>query len=106
MGVGFLEAMIIILNTCTKHMSRAARSLSVSPRKKKENKSDLVESEDFDGQDGVWRRSILMGEKCQPLDFSGVIYYDAEGKKLDNVPPRSPLRSPLRINFAQHLTVS
>ena len=45
---------------------------------------------------GVWRKEILMGERCQPLDFSGVIYYDAEGRRLAHPPPpRSPLRSPL-----------
>nr|ACG29454.1 hypothetical protein [Zea mays] len=37
-----------------------------------------------------------MGERCQPLDFSGVIYYDAEGRRLAQPPPpRSPMRSPL-----------
>lgn len=39
---------------------------------------------------GVWRKNILMGEKCEPLDFSGVIYYDSDGRRLDRVPPRSP----------------
>ncbi|CAL4884981.1 unnamed protein product [Urochloa decumbens] len=46
--------------------------------------------------DGVWRKEIMMGERCQPLDFSGVIYYDAEGRRLAQPPPpRSPMRSPL-----------
>jgi hypothetical protein len=46
--------------------------------------------------DGVWRKEILMGERCQPLDFSGAIYYDAEGRRLGAPPtPRTPLRSPL-----------
>lgn len=68
-------------------------------RRKKRDKgpesfSDAVDSTDED--DGVWRRTILMGEKCQPLDFSGVIYYDADGRRLSEVPtPRSPMRSPL-----------
>lgn len=45
---------------------------------------------------GLWTKEILMGERCQPLDFSGVIYYDAEGRRLAQPPPpRSPMRSPL-----------
>ncbi|RLN11523.1 hypothetical protein C2845_PM09G10120 [Panicum miliaceum] len=45
---------------------------------------------------GVWRKEILMGERCQPLDFSGAIYYDAEGRRLAHPPPpRSPMRNPL-----------
>ncbi|KAI3807373.1 hypothetical protein L1987_23300 [Smallanthus sonchifolius] len=48
-----------------------------------------------DGNDGLWRREILMGEKCEPLDFSGVIYYDKDGNLLTEVPMRSPRASPL-----------
>uniref|UniRef100_A0A7N0VBG5 Uncharacterized protein n=1 Tax=Kalanchoe fedtschenkoi TaxID=63787 RepID=A0A7N0VBG5_KALFE len=47
------------------------------------------------GQDeALWQRAILMGDKCQPLDFSGVIYYDESGQQIPQMPPRSP-RSPL-----------
>lgn len=55
-----------------------------------------AESEEFGfGDGGVWQRNILMGDKCQPLDFSGVIYYDENGKKLNQVPARSPRASPM-----------
>ncbi|KAK9049258.1 hypothetical protein SSX86_031775 [Deinandra increscens subsp. villosa] len=47
------------------------------------------------GDDGVWQREILMGDKCQPLDFSGVIYYDRDGKRTHEFPTRSPRASPL-----------
>ncbi|XP_010265287.1 PREDICTED: uncharacterized protein LOC104603057 [Nelumbo nucifera] len=47
------------------------------------------------GDGGLWQRTILMGEKCQPPDFSGVIYYDTNGKLLNEIPPRSPRASPL-----------
>ncbi|KAD6119243.1 hypothetical protein R6Q59_023348 [Mikania micrantha] len=49
-----------------------------------------------EGDDGVWRREILMGDKCQPLDFSGVIYYDKDGNILTELPMRSPRASPRR----------
>lgn len=42
---------------------------------------------------GVWQREILMGGKCEPLDYSGVIYYDCSGHQLKEVPPRSPRAS-------------
>lgn len=54
--------------------------------------------EEFDGEakkGGVWQRTILMGDKCQPLDFSGVIYYDSDGNQVDEFPMRSPRASPL-----------
>ncbi|KAJ8772225.1 hypothetical protein K2173_027402 [Erythroxylum novogranatense] len=58
-----------------------------------ENDDDL-RAEDF-GDGGVWQRAILMGDRCEPLDFSGVIYYDNTGKQLKDAPLRSPRASPL-----------
>ncbi|KAK8503940.1 hypothetical protein V6N13_021715 [Hibiscus sabdariffa] len=40
---------------------------------------------------GIWQKAILMGDKCQPLDFSGVIYYDSKGNQVE---PRSCLSAP------------
>ncbi|KAK8587188.1 hypothetical protein V6N13_086191 [Hibiscus sabdariffa] len=47
------------------------------------------------GDGGVWQRAILMGDKCQPLDFSGVIYYDSKGNQVEDLPFRSPRASPM-----------
>ncbi|KAE8694232.1 hypothetical protein F3Y22_tig00110785pilonHSYRG00069 [Hibiscus syriacus] len=47
------------------------------------------------GDGGVWQRGILMGDKCQPLDFSGVIYYDSKGNQVEELPFRSPRASPM-----------
>ncbi|GAV73026.1 hypothetical protein CFOL_v3_16513 [Cephalotus follicularis] len=58
------------------------------------NKLEVNDQDEF-GDGGVWRRAIMMGDKCQPLDFSGVIYYDSNGKQLSEVPPRLPRASPL-----------
>lgn len=68
----------------------------VHKRKAGEEKDDVFsEAHEEFGDGGVWQRAILMGDKCQPLDFSGVIYYDSRGKQLDEVPLRSPRASPL-----------
>ncbi|KAB8098539.1 hypothetical protein EE612_027820, partial [Oryza sativa] len=37
----------------------------------------------FRMEDGVWRKEILMEERCQSLDFSGMIYYDVAGRHLE-----------------------
>lgn len=47
------------------------------------------------GNGGVWQREILMGGKCEPLDYSGVIYYDVNGKQTNELPLRSPRASPM-----------
>ncbi|KAK7330207.1 hypothetical protein VNO77_24394 [Canavalia gladiata] len=47
------------------------------------------------GNGGVWQKEILMGGKCEPLDFSGVIYYNSNGKQMSEIPLRSPRASPL-----------
>nr|XP_009388047.2 PREDICTED: uncharacterized protein LOC103974869 [Musa acuminata subsp. malaccensis] len=103
MSIGLLHAVMSLVSTCSSRMARAARKLSrrrcnviPSARGKKMAVEEDANGELEDGGDGVWRRTILMGEKCQPLDFSGVIYYDADGRRLSEVPTqRSPLRSPL-----------
>ncbi|RHN81419.1 hypothetical protein MtrunA17_Chr1g0198851 [Medicago truncatula] len=41
----------------------------------------------------LWKKTILMGEKCQPLEFPGAIFYDSEGNQLSE-PPRTPRSSP------------
>ncbi|KAG8366559.1 hypothetical protein BUALT_Bualt17G0092400 [Buddleja alternifolia] len=49
---------------------------------------------------GLWQKAILMGERCQPPEFSGVIYYDYSGNRIQEMPksPRAGSMSPLR-NF-------
>ncbi|VVB00815.1 unnamed protein product [Arabis nemorensis] len=59
--------------------------------KPEEKKKTAVTEEEH----GVWQREILMGGKCEPLDFSGVIYYDCNGRQLKELPPRSPRGTPL-----------
>ncbi|ESQ48045.1 hypothetical protein EUTSA_v10021558mg [Eutrema salsugineum] len=54
--------------------------------------AEMVVEEDEE-EYGVWQREILMGGKCEPLDYSGVIYYDCSGHQLKEVPPRSPRAS-------------
>nr|GME15316.1 Actin cytoskeleton-regulatory complex protein [Ipomoea batatas] len=63
-------------------------------RRKKATNDGVLDGEDF-GDGGLWQRSILMGDKCQPPDFSGVIYYDSNGNRMSEMPMKSPRASPL-----------
>ncbi|GER50449.1 hypothetical protein STAS_27757 [Striga asiatica] len=49
-------------------------------------------------ENGLWQKAILMGEKCQPPEFSGVIYYDYDGNRIAEMPksPRAGAVSPLK----------
>ncbi|XP_021905484.1 uncharacterized protein LOC110820343 [Carica papaya] len=71
------------------------KAMSLVSRNKKSGADSDSASEEF-GDGGVWQKAILMGDKCQPLDFSGVIYYDSRGKQLEELPFRSPRASPMR----------
>lgn len=33
-------------------------------------------------EDAVWKKAIIMGDKCRPLEFSGQIAYDSDGNRL------------------------
>ncbi|KAF5730253.1 hypothetical protein HS088_TW20G00626 [Tripterygium wilfordii] len=108
---GFIISIASIIGLCKKHADQASTKLKPKRlfnqisnktvtlmqhknRNGHDRGSDRVAADDF-GDGGVWQREILMGDKCQPLDFSGVIHYDNTGKSLKEVPPRSPRASPL-----------
>lgn len=38
--------------------------------------------EQDDDEVAVWRKPIMMGERCRPLDFSGKFLYDSQGNLL------------------------
>nr|GMD51196.1 hypothetical protein A4A49_13038 [Ipomoea batatas] len=59
-----------------------------------DDSAGIFASEGSGGGEGVWQKAILMGEKCQPPEFSGVIYYDYSGNRVSEL-PRSPRASPL-----------
>ncbi|KAL6614954.1 hypothetical protein ACP70R_037224 [Stipagrostis hirtigluma subsp. patula] len=85
---------------CARHVSRATRRLLRARRRRRDNKQLVMPADDHDekeaggggeaeyGEDGLWRRAILMGERCKPLDFPGAIHYDSFGRRLPAPPPR------------------
>ncbi|XAR55853.1 hypothetical protein NMG60_11036073 [Bertholletia excelsa] len=56
---------------------------------------DETQAEKGFGEGYLWQKTILMGEKCQPLKFPGVIYYDNNGNRISEFPARSPRVSPV-----------
>nr|CAB3473513.1 unnamed protein product [Digitaria exilis] len=91
---------------CARRVSRATRRLlRASRRPQSRDRRQLVPAgddhheysgeEDDDGDEeegGLWRRAILMGERCKPLDFPGAIHYDSFGRRLPAAP--APLPQP------------
>ncbi|KAK2451000.1 nucleolar protein [Trifolium repens] len=66
-----------------KNISNKTMPFIEKMKKKKKGKEDW-------GDGGVWQKAIMMGDKCEPLDFSGVIYYDSNGKQVNEFPLRTP----------------
>ncbi|KMS97543.1 hypothetical protein BVRB_5g126040 [Beta vulgaris subsp. vulgaris] len=102
-ALGLLESVAALAYLCAKFTRRASQKLvrkTLKPRNNKQilgRRNGVVENdfgEESFGDGGLWRRSILMGDKCEPLDFSGVIYYDVDGNKLAEPPMKSPRASP------------
>ncbi|KAK9271892.1 hypothetical protein L1049_002257 [Liquidambar formosana] len=42
----------------------------------------LQAEEDEEDEEAIWKKTIMMGERCQPLDFSGNIVYDSQGNPI------------------------
>ncbi|XP_010479329.1 PREDICTED: uncharacterized protein LOC104758198 [Camelina sativa] len=74
--------------------SLSNKAMTMIGRKNTAEKNAAAAEEE---EHGLWQREILMGGKCEPLDFSGVIYYDCNGRLLNEVPPRSPRSTPLPV---------
>ena len=53
---------------------------------KKSNEEIVHKENEAFGEGGLWQKNILMGEKWEPLEFSGVIYYDKNGKRISEIP--------------------
>jgi len=75
----------------------SSRKLLISKKWARKEEEDDAELKAYDraameegGGDSVWQRSIMMGERCQPPDFSGIILYDVKGNRLPQFPPCSP----------------
>ncbi|KAL1553276.1 hypothetical protein AAHA92_13972 [Salvia divinorum] len=45
-------------------------------------KVDNCGVEDEEEDDVVWKKTIIRGDKCRPIDFSGKILYDSDGNLL------------------------
>ncbi|KAI3747797.1 hypothetical protein L6452_10455 [Arctium lappa] len=48
-------------------------------------KEDEGRCED-DDEEAVWKRTIIMGERCRPLEFSGKLSYDENGNSIAESP--------------------
>ncbi|XP_010500442.1 PREDICTED: uncharacterized protein LOC104777816 [Camelina sativa] len=72
--------------------SLSNKAMTMIGRKNTAEKNAAAAEEE---EHGLWQREILMGGKCEPLDFSGVIYYDCNRRLLNEVPPRSPRSLPV-----------
>lgn len=76
---------------------RPKQLITTIANKATKRSGDEFEAEEGFEEGGLWQKAILMGEKCQPLEFSGVIYYDPFGNQISEMPPRPPMASPLHI---------
>lgn len=65
-----------------------AKAVSWKKTRVEEEKDD---DHDFtlEDEEAMWRKEIMMGEKCRPLDFSGKILYDSQGNLIPSSPPGS-----------------
>lgn len=67
----------------------------ISSSRKSSKQEESEDEKEERGGAGLWQKAILMGEKCQPPEFSGVLFYDSYGKRVSEL-PRSPRAIPTR----------
>ncbi|XP_051220285.1 uncharacterized protein [Lolium perenne] len=66
---------------------KAARMVSWNRRSPAPSSSDDDEEAEavVEDEEAVWRKAIIMGDKCRPLQFSGHIAFDSDGNQLPPV---------------------
>ncbi|CAL4948492.1 unnamed protein product [Urochloa decumbens] len=81
-------------------------SFRVGERKRGGKGGEQLLDGDGDEEACVWRRAILLGRRCQPLEFAEAIHYDCEGQRLRQ--PRTPPQSssPVLLMSPAHLHTS
>ncbi|GLJ09489.1 hypothetical protein SUGI_0110560 [Cryptomeria japonica] len=99
LGAGFFVAVV----ACTLAAVTVALSLcAMRSRKYDKSPSDILVAKNMEEgltaydhpateeRESLWQRNILMGERCQPPEFSGLIIYDNMGNRIPKFPPKSP----------------
>ena len=69
---------------------KAARMVSWnrrSPSGSSDDEEEAVAALGPEDDEAVWRKAIIMGDKCRPLQFSGHIAFDSDGNQLPPPPP-------------------
>ncbi|OIW02676.1 hypothetical protein TanjilG_29452 [Lupinus angustifolius] len=65
--------------------SRALSMVKMLSWKKEQVEGDGERDYGDKDEEVLWRKNILMGERCRPIDFSGKILYDSEGNMLPDL---------------------
>lgn len=79
-----------------KWMNLSSKKLATTNEPKRTMHDDALAAyeRDFAEENGldspVWQRTILMGERCEPPVFSGLILYDERGNRVPEFPCKSP----------------
>lgn len=76
---------------------KAARMVSWnrrSPSGSSDDDEEAVAALGPEDDEAVWRKAIIMGDKCRPLQFSGHIAFDSDGNQLPPPPPASKKAAP------------
>ncbi|XP_020153180.1 uncharacterized protein [Aegilops tauschii subsp. strangulata] len=77
---------------------KAARMVSWnrrSPSGSSDDDEEAVAAVGLDDDDeAIWRKAIIMGDKCRPLQFSGHIAFDSDGNQLPPPPAAVKKASP------------
>ncbi|KAL5202815.1 hypothetical protein ABZP36_013767 [Zizania latifolia] len=119
MAVGYSDHIVArlssLLSFCSHHLSRASRRLLRHRRcygggggggEDKRRRTPAAAEPVTDKGEALWQRTILMGERCQPLDFAGAVHYDSFGRRLARPTPNPRSASSLSCCSSDSLAAS
>ncbi|KAG8069127.1 hypothetical protein GUJ93_ZPchr0005g14366 [Zizania palustris] len=113
MAVGYSNHIVARLSSlvsfCSHRLSRASRRLLRHHRcyggGADKRRTSAASEPVIDKGEALWRRTILMGERCQPLDFAGAVH-DSFGRRLARPTPNPRSASSLSCCSSDSLASS
>ncbi|KAJ4808681.1 hypothetical protein LUZ62_021247 [Rhynchospora pubera] len=87
---GFLLVCAALLLACASHSQPWRRIMGSMSFRRSEPVMSIYQVQPGVGEEPcIWQKGILMGEKCQMPDYSGVITYDTAGNLVAPGRPRA-----------------
>ncbi|GMP95119.1 hypothetical protein CsSME_00044288 [Camellia sinensis var. sinensis] len=89
-GMPHLRGAISYHNKTDSPASQRKVSLNMSTRAQGEDPTNKRQDKNLIHEDSIWKKTIILGERCRVLDEDDTILYDENGNRISTYHPKTP----------------